>query len=86
MESRVMTIDLAKGLESRLAALLVQVASQYESSIHIIAGNRHVNAKSIMGMMTLALKNGNEVTVTAEGPDQAAALDGIEEYLTRKKD
>ena len=45
-------IQLASGLETRPIAMLVQVASQFESSIHLESGSRNVNAKSIMGMMS----------------------------------
>lgn len=85
MEARKITIDSAKGQEARLAAMLVQVSSQYESSIHIEYGSKTVNAKSIMGMMSLGLKNGDVIEVTAEGSDAASALDGIEKYLTNKQ-
>ena len=85
MEARKITIDSAKGQEARLAAMLVQVSSQYESSIHIEYGSKTVNAKSIMGMMSLGLKNGDVIEVTAEGSDAASALDDIEKYLTNKQ-
>ena len=55
MDTRQIRLALGKGMETRLAAMLVQVASQYESSVHIEAGNHNVNAKSIMGMMSLVL-------------------------------
>ena len=55
MTTKEMTIEMAAGLEARPAAMLVQVASRYESSIHIENGSVKVNAKSIMGMMSLAL-------------------------------
>ena len=48
-----MTVQLASGLEARPVAVLVQVASQYESKIYVEIDNKKVNAKSIMGMMTL---------------------------------
>ena len=63
-------------------AMLVQVASQYESSIYVDADEKRVNAKSIMGMMTLRLNSGLKVVVTADGPDEAQAVDGIEAYLS----
>ncbi|MBO5573670.1 MAG: HPr family phosphocarrier protein [Clostridium sp.] len=85
MGSRQIRLDLGKGAESRLAAMLVQVASRYDSSVHVEHGNHHVNAKSIMGMMSLALRSGDTIIVTADGPDEASALEGIEEYLTGKK-
>ena len=63
-------------------AMLVQVASQYESSIYVDADERRVNAKSSMGMMMLGLNPGRKVVVTADGPDEAQAVDGIEAYLS----
>ena len=63
-------------------AMLVQVASQYESSIYVDADEKRVNAKSIRGMMTLGLNSGLKVVVTADGPDEAQAVDGIEAYLS----
>ena len=63
--------------------MLVQVASQFKSSVHVESGNRKkVNAKSIMGMMTLGLDTGEEVTVSVEGCDEADAMRCIEKYLT----
>ena len=63
-------------------AMLVHVASQYESSIYVDADEKRVNAKSIMGMMMLGLNPGRKVVVTADGPDEAQAVDGIEAYLS----
>ena len=85
MDTRQIRLALGKGMETRLAAMLVQVASQYESSVHIEAANHNVNAKSIMGMMSLVLKTGDTITVTADGTDESKALDGIEDYLTGEK-
>ena len=59
MDTRQIRLALGKGMETRLAAMLVQVASQYESSVHIETANHNVNAKSIMGMMTLAFRTGD---------------------------
>lgn len=75
-------IQLASGLETRPIAMLVQVASQFESSIHLESGSRNVNAKSIMGMMTLGLEAGEEIMVEADGTDEAAAIEDIEKYLS----
>ncbi len=78
-------VQLDSRMETRPVALLVQIASSYDSEIHLEAENRRVNAKSIMGMMTLGLENGLEVTVTANGADEADAVAKIAEYLTRGK-
>ena len=53
MIKKPITIQISNGLEARPVAMLVQVASQYESRIQVECGDKHVNAKSIMGMMTL---------------------------------
>ncbi|MBO5093333.1 MAG: HPr family phosphocarrier protein [Lachnospiraceae bacterium] len=75
-------IQLSNGLEARPVALLVQVASQYESTVYLETRDKRVNAKSIMGMMTLGLNNGEEVTVACEGNDEAAAAEDVEKFLT----
>ena len=77
-----MTVQLASGLEARPVAVLVQVASQYESKIYVGIDNKKVNAKSIMGMMTLGLSTGESVVVSAEGTDEEAAIENIEKYLS----
>lgn len=75
------TIALKDGLEARPIAELVQVASKYDSRIYIELGTKRVNAKSIMGMMSLELDNGDEMTVSAEGKDEEEAIQDIESYL-----
>ena len=84
MMKKTMTIQLQSGLEARPVALLVQVASQHDCSIYVEADNKKVNAKSIMGMMTLGLAPGEEVTVIADGVDEEAAIQSIEQYLSTK--
>ena len=80
-----MVVQLAGGLEARPIAVLVQVASQYESSIYLEANEKRVNAKSIMGMMTLALKAGEKMIVEANGRDEETAIEGIEKYISGKE-
>ena len=70
------------GIEGRPIALLVQEASQYAS---IQVDNKKINAKSIMGMMSLALQEGDEVTVVAEGEDEEKAAEGIKTFLKKTK-
>ena len=84
MTKRSIKIKLAGGLDARPVAMLVQVASQYDSSVYIESGDKRVNAKSIMGMMSLGLDVGEDVTVSADGADESAAVDGIEEFLSGK--
>lgn len=77
-------IKLEGGLEARPVAMLVQVASQYESSVYLECADKKVNAKSIMGMMSLGLDNGESVTVIAEGSDEAEAVTALENFLSSK--
>ncbi len=82
MIQKSMKIQLTSGLEARPVAVLVQTASQYESKIYIEAESKKVNAKSIMGMMSLGLEMGEEVTVIADGDDENQAVESIEKYLS----
>nr|MBQ8253609.1 HPr family phosphocarrier protein [Lachnospiraceae bacterium] len=82
MIEKTMKIQLENGLEARPVAVLVQKASMHESTIYIHAEGKKVNAKSIMGMMSLGLNMGEEVTVVAEGDDEVAAIESIEKYLS----
>ena len=70
------------GFDGRPIALLVQEASQYASTVYIQVGEKHINAKSIMGMMTLGLDTGENVTITVSGADESEAMSQIEGYLT----
>ncbi len=85
MIRRDITIELAKGLEARPVAIFVQVASQFDCSIIVEYRDKRVNAKSIMGMMSLGIAQGEKVTVVADGPDEKDAVAGIEKYLTSKE-
>ena len=69
--------------EDRPIAFLVQMASQFESKILFEAGNKQVNVKSIMGMMSLGLYQIDDVTVVADGTDEEEAVAQIENYLTK---
>lgn len=81
MREKEIEIGLEAGLEARPVALLVQVASQFDSEIYIESGSKRVNAKSIMGMMSLGLDTGEMVRVTADGEDETKAIDDIEKFL-----
>lgn len=85
MKTKKMVINIPTGLEARPVALLVQVASQYESNIYVECEDKKVNAKSIMGMMTLGLSAGEEVVVTVDGTDELLAMENIEKYLSSTK-
>ena len=81
MLKRTIKVELSSGLEARPAAMLVQVASQYDSRIYLEAESKRINAKSIMGMMTLGLVASEPITVEADGADEEKAVEEIEKYL-----
>lgn len=85
MISKNITTNIPTDMEARPVALLVQVASQFESNIYVEVEDKKVNAKSIMGMMTLSIVPGEEVTIITKGVDEEEAMDKIEEYLTTSK-
>lgn len=80
------TIGISNGLEARPIAMLVQVASQYVSNIYLESEERKVNAKSIMGIMSLGLDTGESVTVSVDGADEEEAMRSIEEYLSKRSE
>ena len=84
MISKNITINIPTDMEARPVALLVQVASQFESNIYVEVEDKKVNAKSIMGMMTLGLDAGEEITLSANGEDEEAAMSSIEQYLSNQ--
>lgn len=85
MITREIKVNIKSGLEARPVAVLVQVASQYESKIYVESGSKKFNAKSIMGMMTLGLNEGDVIMVSADGADEEAAVNDIEKFLNGDK-
>lgn len=84
MIKKAITINLATGLEARPVAQMVQIASQFNSEIYVEVGQKRVNAKSIMGMMTLGLDTGEEIMLSVNGEDEESAVAGIEKYLSNQ--
>ena len=84
MVKRAVKIQCKDGLEARPIAMLVQKSSQFSSKVHIEVGTKSINAKSIMGMMSLQVENGQEVTVQADGGDETAAMQEIEDFLLHR--
>ncbi len=77
-------ISCPGGLEPRPVAELVQVASKYESKVYLETETKRVNAKSIMGMMSLNLVNGDLLTVSTDGNDENDAMEEILSFLRDK--
>ena len=75
------TIQNNMDMEDRPVAHLVQETSQYASQVYIVMGSKKINAKSIMGMMSLKLQKGEDVTIVADGQDEDAAVSGVATFL-----
>ena len=84
MIKKPITFKLNEGLDARPIALLVQEANQYASTVYIEIENKKINAKRIMGMMSLRLGNGEKLTVVADGVDEEDAILGVENFLASK--
>lgn len=76
-------VRLDTGLHARPAARFVQEANQYHAEIYIVKGNKKVNAKSIMGVMSLAVAKGTEITITAEGSDEQEAVEALVDIVSQ---
>lgn len=81
MISKSVKVNLSADAEARPVAVLVQLASKYESKIYILQQNKKINAKSIMGMMSLGFAKGSELTIEADGTDETSAVDEIAKYI-----
>ena len=77
MISRDITIKNSVGLYARPATFFIQRANSYKSSIWIEKDDRRVNAKSLLGVLSLGIAKGMTVTISAEGQDEDAAVDGL---------
>lgn len=81
MISRDVAVNLPADSEARPVAVLVQLASKYESKIYILVKDKRINAKSIMGMMSLDFSQGDKLAIEAEGADAEAAVEEIANYM-----
>ena len=79
--TRDMTIDSEHGLHLRSAAMIAKTAVDFQADIQVAYGNKTVNGKSTMGLMTLGTPKSGQITVLAEGLDAGSALDAIETLL-----
>lgn len=82
MLSRDITIVNDVGLHARPATFFIQKANLYKASIWIEKEDRRVNAKSLLGVLSMGIVKGTVVTVIADGEDEQDALDGLEELIS----
>lgn len=85
MEKKI-KMNLEENVDASEIARFVQVANQFSGTVYIEVENvGRINAKSIMGMMSLGLDNGEQLEVSADGADEQAAVAGIENFLEGRK-
>ncbi|WP_018921917.1 HPr family phosphocarrier protein [Salsuginibacillus kocurii] len=85
MAEKTATVQLKTGLQARPAALFVQEANRYQSTIHIIREEKKANAKSIMGIMSLAIRTGTEITIQADGNDAEDAVETLASFIEQEE-
>ncbi len=83
MVNKEIVVKCESGLHNRQATYFVQKANEFESSIWLESGSRKMNAKSLLGIMSLGIITGATVTLSADGRDAEAAVDALEVLLQR---
>ena len=81
MISKEITVHCESGLHNKQATYFVQKANEFASDIWIEIGSRKMNAKSLLGIMSLGIVTGAEVVLSAQGPDAEAAMTALEALL-----
>jgi catabolite repression HPr-like protein len=77
-------VKLKTGLQARPAALFVQEANRFSSDIFLEKDGKKVNAKSIMGLMSLAVGSGVMIDIVADGEDEASAIDALTDFIQKE--
>ena len=83
MFNKEVVVRCESGLHNRQATYFVQKANEFESSIWLESGSRRMNAKSLLGIMSLGVVTGATVTLSASGPDAESAVNALDELLQR---
>ena len=81
MIRKVLEVNNKEGLRARAAAIFVQTASKFQSLIIIEKGNKKINAKSIMGVLSLGVVQGENIHISADGADEKEALKALQELV-----
>ncbi|GEK60124.1 phosphocarrier protein Chr [Marinococcus halophilus] len=84
MVEKTVEVNLRTGLQARPAALFVQEANRFHSNIFLEKDEKKVNAKSIMGVMSLAVRTGASVKLSAEGADEEEAAESLTEFMKKE--
>ena len=81
MTTRTLSLQLEEDFTTHTAALFVSHANVFQSTIRIIAGERGINAKSLLGVVSLGFRQGQQVQVAADGPDEAEAVNALSQFF-----
>lgn len=81
MTSKEIIVTRDGGLKEQDAALFIRNANEYQSQIRIRLGEKSVNAKSLLGVLSMGVRRGAVLTVTAEGPDEEDAVNALRRYF-----
>lgn len=82
MLTREVTVKNQVGLHARPATFFIQKANEYKASIWIEKDERRVNAKSLLGVLSLGITRGTQITLIADGADEGDAVEGLVELIT----
>lgn len=83
MLKKEIVVRCESGLHNRQATYFVQKANEFESRVWLEAGSRRMNAKSLLGIMSLGIVTGTTVILSADGSDEAKAIESLETLLQR---
>lgn len=84
MVEKQVEVKLKTGLQARPAALFVQEANRFSADIFLEKDGKKVNAKSIMGLMSLAVGSGVVISIIADGDDEARAIDTLSDFVQKE--
>ncbi|MCM3718258.1 HPr family phosphocarrier protein [Fictibacillus phosphorivorans] len=85
MVEKKVTVQLKTGLQARPAALFVQEANRFSSNVFVEKDGKKVNAKSIMGIMSLAVGSGAELVLAVDGPDENEAIEALTDFVSKSE-
>ena len=84
MTSKQSVVSCESGLYNRQATFFIQKANEFKSSIWVEIDDRRVNAKSLLGVLSMSITKGTTVNLIAEGPDEEAAVEALSEMLVKE--
>ena len=84
MVSKEVVISNQVGLHARPATFFIQKANEFKSSIWVEVEDRKINAKSLLGVLSMGITKGTRVSIIAEGPDEEEAVKALTDMLVKE--